>query len=333
MKIISPMLAGTGRLRDLVNDNFIYEPKMDGVRIICSKENGRLSFFNRKGREVGANYPELNRPGQIKAESCLLDGELVVYNEKGNPDFDMLMKRDQLGNLQSIRKLSNEIPATFVVFDLLMKDGRDLSGLPLAERKKLLQEIIKDSPRIQKIHYTENGLGLWDFILSRQLEGVVAKKSDSAYAAGKRSMDWLRIKNFRTEDFLIAGYTQEQREISSLVLCSYENGHLQLAGKVGTGFSALLIEQLYPQLREARIDEPPLELTSAAAGSNIQWVRPKLVCEVQYVDVNHDGTLDSPIFLRMRPDKPGRQCIRQDQPGRKELKKQVQPLAQWDRRA
>ncbi|MGZ5243900.1 MAG: non-homologous end-joining DNA ligase [Bacteroidia bacterium] len=307
MKNLETMLSKTGNIKDLVKDGYIYEPKLDGVRAFCYKAGNEIEFINRRERNITARYPELNFPELINTKSCILDGEIIVYNEKGNPDFHLLMRRDQSSNPMLIKIMSEDLPATYAVFDICMKDGKDLTDLPLYERKAILENLINESPRLQIMHYTDDGLGLWSFIMNRHLEGVVAKKENSTYEAGKRSGSWMKIKNFKTQDCIIVGFSQEKRVISALALAAYQNGKLRFLGKVGTGFKQSFLHELYDQLKGITIDKPDFRVPSHYKGIN--WVQPKLACEVQYLEFGSDGMLRSPSFQRLRNDKPLKECI------------------------
>src|SRR5437016_5289500 len=117
--MMEPMLSVSGEKQDLVNPEFIYEPKMDGIRAFLLKKDGEIKIINRKGRDITAHYPELQLPGAISAESCMLDGEIIVYDKEGNPDFAQLVRREQIVSEEEIMRLSKEAPATYCAFDII----------------------------------------------------------------------------------------------------------------------------------------------------------------------------------------------------------------------
>jgi bifunctional non-homologous end joining protein LigD len=307
MKPVTPMLLQNGSLQHLVKKDFIYETKLDGIRALYHKEGGSVKIINRKEKDITAKYPDLVRPKSIKAANCVLDGEIVVYNEAGKPDFHLLMKRDQLKSFDAIFDATDKLPAVFIAFDILEKDGIDLRTLPLVERKAILAEVVAASEHMQLMDYTTDGIGLWDTVVGRQLEGVVAKKADTPYSAGKRTDYWLKIKNFKTQDCIITGYSQNNRVISALALAAYDQGRLRFLGKVGTGFTMRQLDEMYDLISKEEIEKPKLEVPSHY--KNIHWIKPKYACEVQYVEFGADGIFRSPSFLRMRPDKPLKDCI------------------------
>lgn len=302
-----PMLASVGIKEDLNRKGYLYEPKLDGTRAICYKNN-KLDFINWRGRNISSRYPELTFLKNIDANNCVLDGEIIIYNEKGNPDFNLLQRREQISNKTKIALRSTEFPATYVIFDILSKNGKDLTQKSLRERKNILQKTVKESKRMQTIFYTKNGESLWKVIEQRKIEGVMAKTLSGLYEPGHRSASWLKIKFFKTIDCIILGYTKGRRIISSLSLGAYENDELIYIGKVGTGFTEKSMEILYKYLK--KIEKSDIKKIKAKAlPANVQMVKPKYVCEVKYLELSKDKKLRFPIFLRLRKDKSFRECI------------------------
>lgn len=298
---IQPMLARTGRRADLERDDCLFEPKIDGIRALCVK-HGRLQFVNRSGRDVSARYPEFDFADALTAETCVIDGEIVLYDGRGNPDFSALMKRHLGTGAIGARKRA----LRYAAFDILERDGDDLTGLPLTERKKILKETVGSHPHLELMVYTRNGPRLWDLIERRAVEGVIAKKASSTYRPGRRSADWRKIKAFETIDTVIVGYTSDRRTVSALGLAVYEDGTLRFVGKVGTGFSADDVKTLRRLLEPERIDHPPVD--APPEYRDMTWVTPKLVCEVRYLEFGSQGMLRNPSFLRLRPDKSPDAC-------------------------
>ena len=188
------MLAQIGSKENLQEKDYIFEPELGGIRILCHVNN-KLQFFNQAEKNVTEQFPELLFREAINAKSCVLDGEIVVYNEQNNPDFQLLQERNQLISSLAIRMHVTQQPATYVVFDILEKSGKSLLQKPLHERKKILETTVKNANNIQIISYVKNGNNLWKEILQRNLKGVIAKEINSIYAAGKKSSSWRRIKN------------------------------------------------------------------------------------------------------------------------------------------
>jgi bifunctional non-homologous end joining protein LigD len=281
------MLAATGTREILRSKSYIFEPKLDGYRALCQKREGTLRFISRNNRDITREFTELSFGDHITAD-CTLDGEIVIYDEKGNPSFALMQQRKH-----------PRPPLTYVAFDILELEGRDLRRLSLSERKKLLTGTIKEGQNLQIMPSTENGEELWNIVTARGLEGVMAKKKDSVYATG-RSRAWLKIKLEKTVDCVIVGYATKTREIASLALGLYDHATLTYIGQVGTGFSELVLDKLSKELVRASND--------VALPSNVHPVVPDNVCEVKYLEYTKDGRLRAPVFLRIRDDKFPAEC-------------------------
>jgi len=308
--LYKPMLAEQGSERDLARKGYIFEPKLDGTRAICYLNNESITMINRRGRDITYRYPEFDFSGKVKAKTCVLDGEIIVYDADGNPDFNLLQGREQLDNKIMIELRSKENPATYVVFDILMKNGKDLTHLSLKDRKRILDRTILESKdgfnTIQKIFFTKNGRSLYRIIRKHKLEGVMAKDINSRYYQGERVPAWLKIKYVKTIDCIIVGYVQEKRIISSLALALYDNGKLRYVGRVGTGATEEFLERLYEKLEAIRVKKPYVEYSDS---KDIKWVKPRFVCEIKYLNFTKKGKLRAPVFLRLRDDKPLRDCV------------------------
>ncbi len=303
------MLARVGSVDILKSRDYIFEPKLDGTRAMMIKHRGKISLINRRGYNIRKRYPELDLERCIICESCILDGEIVVYNDEGLPDFHLLQMRDLVDSYADIKIRSDLYPATYVVFDILEKDGKNLKNLPLLERKKYLEECVGNCKRVQIIPYTENGEKLWEIVKSLNLEGVMAKKKYSKYRE-ERCDDWLKIKYFKTVDAIIVGYTpgmgKREKTFGALLLALYDNDALRFIGKVGTGFDEELSRYLLSKFRkdEVNVVNPP--------NYEVIWVKPEYVCEVQYLEVTEDLKLRAPSFKRIRTDKNPRECRIED---------------------
>lgn len=280
------MLADIGNENFLDKKNFIFEPKLDGIRAICYK-NGKLRFVSRNGIDITSKYPEFDFIKNIKAKKCILDGEIVVYDKKGNPSFHLWQQKNKGENLL----------ANYVVFDILEKDGKDLMNRKLHERRKILEKTVKNSERLQTIVYTKDGIKLWEIVKKRKLEGVIAKKDDSFYESGKRSGVWLKIKITKTTDCVILGYTVEKRALTSLALGAYDKGRLVFAGKVGTGFDETTIQKLKEKLKKIGIKKSKIDLPE-----DVYPVKSKYVAVIKYQNITRDLKFRAPVFLRLKED-------------------------------
>jgi bifunctional non-homologous end joining protein LigD len=283
---MKPMLARIGDEKDLQRSDYIYEPKLDGIRALLHYGKSP-TFESRNGKDLTVRFSNIHLP-PVKASTCVIDGEIVAYDAKGNPDFNLLQ---------------NDGQAVFVAFDILEKDGVNLRDRPLMERKKILHATLKENATLQLIFYTEQGKKLWSLMKKRGAEGVIAKKKDSVYQEGKRSDSWVKIKLFQTVDAIIIGFTESKRKISSLALGLYVDGTITFIGKVGTGFNERFIEQFYPQLIKntsaTKHEGLPKEITP---------VKPRFVAEVKYLEFTPDCKLRAPVFKRLRDDKDATEC-------------------------
>ena len=291
---IAAMNAHMGSQKDLNNPDTIYEPKLDGIRALCYV-NKEVQFISRNDIDLTQRFSGLKNDVRVAAKSCILDGEIIAYDTHGNPNFTSL----QTGSTTN-----------YIVFDILMKDGKSLVHLPLHERKKILEKTVVDTNTIKKIVFTIDGKKLWKLMLKHKMEGVMAKLINSHYYPGKRSKVWLKVKFTNTLDAVIVGYTVGRRAIASLALAVYNNDKLQYIGNVGTGFSEELIKDLHKQLLPLETNKKPVP---EVPGKDIIWVKPKLVCEIKFAEFTRFTIMRSPVFLRLRFDKKPRQCTLKDQ--------------------
>lgn len=279
-----PMLSRLSNEKILSSKEYIFEPKLDGYRALCFK-NSKLKFLSRNNLDITDEYPEFDFIKNIKAKTCIIDGEIVIYNEKGIPSFSMIQRRK-----------IKFTPATYIAFDILNKDGHDLQNLPLLERKKILADTIVESSAIQIVLFTSDGRRLWKEVKKIGLEGVIAKKKDSKYRS-TRSSDWLKIKIEKTTDCVIIGYTKGKRALSSLLLGLYDKKELKFTGKVGTGFDEYMMTDLLRRLRVIK-----------KIKSDTFLVEPKFTCAIKFLEVTQDKKFRAPVFLGLREDKNPEEC-------------------------
>ena len=283
------------------------------MRCIAYFQAGKLELQNRNQRYVTTAYPELKMITEnINTRSAILDGEIVAL-EKGLPSFDSLQFRFGVKDPLQIRMLSRRIPTTYIAFDLLHLNGKDIVKRSLTDRREKLAGIINNSPHLLLSQYVpEMGKAYFRNALKLGFEGAIAKRAASAYQVGTRSEDWLKLKQIKSIDCVIAGYTVGTGERSStfgaLVLAAYdEKGKLKHLGNVGTGFSDPLI------LRILKLLKPHISKTKTVPGevkapAPIVWARPELVAEVGYMNMTTEGKLRMPRFQRLRFDKAPTEC-------------------------
>ncbi|OYT41632.1 MAG: DNA ligase [Candidatus Aenigmarchaeota archaeon ex4484_224] len=292
--------------------------KFDGTRSITyiDVENQKVRLLNRRMIFFENRYPELKDIWKnVKAKKVILDGELVIF-EKGKPNFYLLEEREHVDSKLRIEILSKMHPAVLVVFDILYKDGKDLTSLPLIQRKKILEETIKESENLILSNYIfENGIEFFEEVKKRGLEGIMAKKIDSPYLIGKRSKCWLKIKALKTIDAIICGFTRgegkREKYFGALLLGVYENGKLRYIGRVGTGnWSEEKLKNLKEILEKIKTDKNPFDVFEEEKSiiEKTTFVKPKLVAEIEFLELTKDKKLRAPSFKRLRFDKDVKEC-------------------------
>jgi len=302
------MLAET-REEPFSKDGWIFEVKLDGYRMRAACQDGEPILYSRKGLEYTESFPEIARAVKaIPFEGVILDGELVVLNEAGRPNFNMLQARARLGAREA-RRAAIESPATLYVFDLLAFGGYDLRKLPLVKRKEILRKILPQTgPLRYSEHFEKNGEALYEQVVKLGLEGIMAKKADSPYRSG-RSSDWLKIRADRIDDFVVVGFTKPKGArggFGSLHVGAYQDRKLIYCGRAGSGFTGDQLEEISAQLTSLVRKTPPCEPPEHGAlpkGPDHLWVEPKLVCDVRYKEITKDGLLRQSVFVRFRDDK------------------------------
>jgi bifunctional non-homologous end joining protein LigD len=302
------MLAET-REEPFSRDGWIFEVKLDGYRMRAACQDGEPILYSRKGLDFTESFPEIARAVKaIPFEGVILDGELVVTNDAGHPNFNMLQARAKLGAREA-RRAAIESPATLYVFDLLAFAGFDLRKLPLVKRKEILKKVLPETgPLRYSEHFEKNGEALYEQVMRLGLEGVMAKKADSPYRDG-RSGDWLKIRADKIDDFVVVGFTKGKGSRSgfgSLHVGAYKDGKLVYCGRAGSGFSGAQLDEVSATLSQLVRKTPPCEPPEGGAlpkGSDHTWVEPKLVCDVRYKEITKDGLLRQSVFLRFREDK------------------------------
>jgi bifunctional non-homologous end joining protein LigD len=307
---ISPMLCQTAD-RPFSDPDWVFELKYDGYRLLASVEDGRVSLRYRSGLDATALFPELTRAlAALPVGSLVLDGEVVVLDAGGRPVFQSLQSRNQIGGRPAdIQRAAALAPVSYMVFDLLACEGHDLRPLRLIDRKEVLRGLLPGRGPVRFAdHIAERGQPFFASVLSLGLEGVVAKRADSPYQ-GLRSEAWLKIRQARTGDFVVVGYTSPKGSragFGSLHLAAWD-GRWVYVGRVGTGFDTGELAEITARLGALPAWEPDFEPPSSPGRSD-HWLEPRLVCEVAYQEVSRDGRLRAPRFLHLRDDKAPKEC-------------------------
>ena len=314
---LRPMAASAGAAP--TGAGWAWELKWDGIRALGYADGGRLRLFTRNGNEVTKRWPELRQLAvELGARDAVFDGEIVTFDEHGRPSFETLQRRMHVDAESQIRRLQHEVPAVYILFDLLWLDGHSLMGLAYEDRRAQLVELGLTGASWQTPP-NEVGDGAATIDVSQRfgLEGVVAKRVTSIYEPGKRSKAWIKVKNTLRQEFVVGGWMpgegNRDGSIGSLVVGYYDDvdGEPQLhyAGRVGSGLSHADLTEL-----ERCFAEYPRDTSPFAVGTpprQARWVEPMLVVEVRFTEWTKAGTLRQPSFLGYRTDKSALDVVRE----------------------
>lgn len=286
---------------------WVHEIKFDGYRLLGFVSDGAVSLRTRNGQDWTAKFPSLaDSLKNLKASDAVLDMEAVIVDERGVSSFQALQAA--LGESETRRAV------VAYVFDLLDLDGRDLSKLPLGERKQLLLTLLGKSKRAKALRYSEHfetsGREMLANSCRMGLEGIVSKEASALYTPG-RSKSWLKSKCAHRQEFIIIGYSDPrkgERALGALYLGYFNKSAMKYAGKVGTGFTMKSADELAGRLRAIAAKKPVLSKVqttglTAREWESIHWVRPELLCEVAFTEWTQDGQLRHPSFQGLREDK------------------------------
>ena len=292
------------------SDDWVFELKYDGFRLASLGGAGQAELRYRSGQDPTLRYPELTSALRaLPIAGLVLDGEIVVLDGEGKPDFHRLAARAQIHRTSEILRAALSAPVTYMVFDLLGAAGFDLRGLPLLVRKSLLARILPSiGPLKLAEHIPSQGEALLAQVVARGLEGVVAKRAASPYRS-TRSRDWLKIKADPEGDFAVCGYTAAKRSragFGALHLCVRNDGRWRWAGKVGSGFDDPLLIALKAELDAKPTWQPSFPRPEGS--SDARWIEPELVVQVRYREWPEDSSLRFPVFERLRRDKRAIDC-------------------------
>lgn len=304
-----PMLATLGKASDIRNeDDWAFEMKWDGVRAICGVEGGEIRIMSRNGNDVTARYPELAELAEsVAGEAAVLDGEIVALDENGRPDFSLLQPRMH-ADPKKAALMAKQNPVSLMLFDALSLtvEGKehDLLRAPYRQRRDILAQAVSETDRIKVPSSFPGDLEQAVAHSKEQhLEGVVAKQLTSAYMPGKRSEQWIKLKERHDQSVLIVGWrVGEDGRLRSLLLAIPNSaGDLEYVGRVGSGISARAakeLEELLPRLerKTAPVSVPGIDRKDA------RWVSPKLVGEVKYAERTRGGRLRNPVWRGLRTD-------------------------------
>lgn len=298
-KNVQPMLIGaTGEPTD--DENYIYELKYDGERaIVYLDDKAGTELRNKRNRNLLPTFPELSEIHKRVKGRVILDGEYIVLKD-GRPNFAEVQKRSLMNNSFKIKLAAERLPVSFIAFDILYKDGKELTDLPVEKRKEILFQTVSESPRIAVSKHIQDGVAFFEIAERQVLEGVVAKKKGSLYHFGKRTKDWVKIKTFLDDDFIVCGYIRKSNNTSSIVLGQYNQqkeliykGHVTM-GVSGTDFK---------KIQATEEIENPFFKALPKGNEKAIWIRPEHVCKVEFMEYTSNGGMRRSIFKGLRDDK------------------------------
>ncbi|GGA99183.1 DNA ligase D [Puia dinghuensis] len=317
-------------------EGWSYEIKWDGVRTLAYLKKGKVELRSRNNKSFDKYYPVFDALKGWTIDA-VLDGEIVVLNEKGQSEFNRLQNWRSEADGELI----------YYVFDLLWLEGKDLMGLPLVQRRKLLKGLI---PAEGLVRFSESfetsGTKFFGTAEKLGLEGIIAKKTDSLYTPGVRTKEWLKIKTMSRQEVVIGGYTRKKgtpKPFSSLLAGVFENGRLKYTGKIGTGFTEKMQKEMLKRFKPLERKEPPFGILPdvnkpapfrpASGDTKIIWLKPELVCEVTFREMTGDGLMRQPSFKGMREDKDARDVVRETAVKAKTVRNAIRrPVKQGERK-
>lgn len=294
---LAPMLSTEGSVAKLKANQWAFEGKWDGYRVIIDADRGRLTVRSRRGRDVTAEFPQFEAVAADLADHhVIIDGEAVALDESGVPSFSEMQNRARSTRVE------------FWAFDILHLDGRSLLRAKYSDRRKILEALAEGGGLIVPDPLPGDGPEAMEYARKKRWEGVVAKKRDSTYQPGRRSKAWIKDKVWNTQEVVIAGWREGEggrsSGIGSLMLGIPADGGLQFVGRVGTGFTDKALAELKKTLKPLETDESPFnERLPRQDAKGVTFVRPELVGEVRYSERTSDNRLRQPSWRGLRPDK------------------------------
>lgn len=310
---LTPMLCADSGA-ELDDASRLYELKLDGARIVAERRGQQVILRYRNGGIATGSYPEIARAlGALAETRLVVDGEIVAFDDVGRPSLERLLPRIQARRPLDVRRVVAQVPVVYVVFDVLQIGDRDLTGLPLSDRKSLLSRLVVGRGLLRALdHIERDGQALFDFCRERDLEGVVAKRAGSRYRPGPvRSGDWVKIKCQRDDELVVVGWVTgkgSRRQLGALELASFTGDRLVYRGKVGSGLDQSSLDLLEKRLGELEIDSSAVEGELPRESGTRHFVRPELVANVRYLGFTEEGRLREPVFRGVRDDVAPAQC-------------------------
>lgn len=306
---LEPMLCERGEPFD--DDDWLFEVKYDGYRLLAARDGDRVELRTRRGRDVARNFPEIAEAvAALPYQRFVIDGEVVVTDSAGLPSFARLQQRGQLQRAADIARATVSLPAQFHAFDFLVFDNLDLRDLPLVARKRQLRRLLPSTGYLRYVdHVRGAGKALYEQAVALGIEGLVAKRGNSVYR-GVRSADWLKIPALHSDDFAVVGFTPPKRgsgAFGALVLAARCGERWVGVGRAGSGLDEAARDELAAAFDALARPDPVIEPDAAPAET--RWLEPRLVVEVRYKEFTPAGRLRQPVLLRARDDKAPESCV------------------------
>ncbi|HAA24853.1 MAG TPA: ATP-dependent DNA ligase [Ruminiclostridium sp.] len=277
-------------------DRWIHQVKWDGIRGLCYVDNGRVSLFTRTGRDRTGWYPEVSEVEKLlTCKDAVLDGELIVLGDSGKPSFYNIMKRERIRKKNVFQRYRELYPVHYMIFDILLINGRDLRQVPLADRKQILNKTLKSDGMIHVVEDYTDGNALFSAVKDNGMEGIVSKCIDSRYIGGKKHREWFKTKVKKQILAIVCGVKVSSSEIKSLVLGVYEENRLKIIGSVSSGLSYGDKQLLAAQLSRLALSNPPVP--NGKSYNDVIWINPVLTVIVQYLEREPQGGLRHPVLI------------------------------------
>jgi len=297
------------------SDEWIFELKWDGYRALANIQKGKVELYSRNGLHF-EHFDSVKNALEKILFDAILDGEIVALDVHGISRFQYLQNYEPDSSFLQ-----------YNVFDIVYYNGYDLKNVPLIQRKEFLSQLIEPQDVIvYSDHIGGNGIGFFEEIKKRNLEGIIGKLSNSPYRLGKRTGEWVKIKTSKRQEAVICGYTEpkgSRKFFGSLVLGVYEDDNLKFIGSSGGGFDTRGLESIFKSLQKIRRDTSPFG-HKTPENSKVYWVEPKLVCEVSFAEWTNDGSMRHPVFMGLRADKNPKDVKREIESSTKETVEKVE---------
>lgn len=282
--------------------DYLYEIKWDGYRIISYVEKGKVRMDSRSGKNYTNKYPPVAKALKALKKNVILDGEMVVFDEEGHPDFNAI----QLYNM-------HDTPIFYYVFDIIWMEGYNLKELPLTKRKAILKDLLKGNEVLRFSESFEDGEGLFAVMKEKGLEGIIGKQKDSEYIEGDRSSNWLKMRTVIQQEFVIGGWAESDktRSFRSILFGAYRNGELRWVGRSGGGYKQKEMPAILEKLKAKEVKKSPfVNEVLDTKGAVIHWVKPVLVANFEFATWTDSGRIRKPATWKgFRYDKDSREVV------------------------